>query len=1119
MKKRFAIIISTAVVCAVALATFYNRPAEGVGGEDASLNPSARITWELLRLRDPNTGKIPPNVRAQELAFAAGLSVQNDAHGAKSPSVLGTDWAFRGPWNVGGRTRALALDVNNENTILAGGVSSGMWRSTDGGVTWARTTGSDQLQSVSCVAQDKRQGKTNIWYYGTGEIWGNSADLNGDGLFKSTDSGKTWTPIASTVMGTPNTWDNKFEYVWRIATDPSNTEQDEVYAVPALGGVFRSMDGGTTWNAVLGTFGNSSSLFTDIAVTSTGVVYAALSEFTVGTNSAAVRGIYRSTDGENWVNITPAGWAEKYKRIVIGIAPSDENQVYFLAETPDVGFKGEFVLTTETRTEWHSLWKYTYISGDGTGGGATWEDRSKNLPALGGRTGDFVSQGSYDLVIAVKPNDPNAVFIGGTNIYRSTDGFTSTTATAWIGGYAPSTATQKFPAYENHHSDQHAFAFLPSSPQVLLSGNDGGIQRTENNLAANVQWTPLNNGYITSQFYTVAVDKSNDNSTMIMGGLQDNGTWFTMSANHKVHWKKPWGADGAYCAIAKDRSSYYASAQLGKIYRFLIDENGDTLRSTRVDPKGATGYLFINPFTLDPHNTDRMYMAGGSVLWRNNDLTAIPMGQTEDPVEVNWDSLSATRVADTISAVSVSTIPANRVYYGTIRGDVFRMDNAHTGNPTPTKVTGNTFPKNAYVNCIAIDPRNADRAVVVFTNYNVQSLFYTEDGGANWTPIGGNLEQSSSGAGTGPSCRWAAIVPVQDNTVILVGTSIGLFSTSYLDGTWTVWQHEGAGSIGNAIVNMIDARTSDGLTAIATHGAGMYSGLVTTTASVVPERPVLTAPTDGSKSIGETALLEWETVASAAYYVVEVSTSPTFTTLHLQQGGLAVTELNVAGLEPGLVRYYWRVRAVNSGGTSEYSPVWSFITIIAAPELVAPSSGETDVSRVPTLTWDAVNGAVSYYVQIATNITFGSIVEEQSGLTSLSFTTSELEANRRYYWRVRAVDASGKEGPFSVRRSFTTGTSTDVREENNKAGIVLLPNHPNPVATQTTMRFTLPRQLHVALVVYNELGKKVLTVVNSELHAGDHALPLDVSTLANGRYFYTLTAGGVTQTKEMVVRK
>lgn len=1115
MKTRIAVALAALVLCLAAI--FYNPLTPTPGGADAAINPSARKTWELLRLRDPSTGRIPANVRAQELAFMAAFP-KRDA-GEKSPGVLATDWAFRGPWNVGGRTRALALDADNANTILAGGVSSGMWRSTDGGTTWKRTTGSEQLQSVSCIAQDTRPGKTHIWYYGTGEIWGNSADLNGDGLFKSTDSGKTWTPLASTTTGTPNTWDNQFEYVWRIATDPSNTEQDEVYAVPALGGVFRSMDGGTTWNAVLGTFGNSSSLFTDIAVTSTGVVYATLSQRTSGSGNATTRGIYRSADGETWTNITPAGWPERYNRIVIGIAPSDENQVYFLAETPDTGFRGEFVLTTETRVEWHSLWKYTYKSGDGTGSGGEWENRSNNLPALGGRTGDFVSQGSYDLLIAVRPDNPNAVFIGGTNLYRSTDGFTSTTATAWIGGYAPSTATQKFPAYENHHSDQHALVFLPSNPQVMLSGNDGGIQRADDNLAEKVEWTPLNNGYITSQFYTAAVDKSADESDVIMGGLQDNGTWLTTTANYRADWKKTWGADGAYCAIANNRSSYYASAQLGKIYRFLVDNNGDTIRSTRVDPKGATGYLFINPFALDPNNTNRMYVAAGSILWRNNDLTAIPMGQTEDPVEQNWDSLATTRVVDTISAVSVSTAPANRVYYGTIRGDVFRMDNAHTGNPTPTKITGNGFPKNAYASCIAIDPRDADKAVVVFSNYNVQSLFYTSDGGTTWTAIGGNLETSQSGAGTGPSCRWAAIVPVQDNMVLLVGTSVGLFSTSYLDGSWTVWQHEGANSIGNAIVNMIDFRTSDGFTAIATHGAGMYSALITTTATVLPERPMLSAPADGSAGMAESLLLEWKPAVNAVYYVLEVSTSPAFTTLHLQQGGIATTQFSVAGLQAGLVRYYWRVRAVNSGGTSEYSPTWSFTTVIAAPELTAPASGETGVSRTPTLQWEAVEGAASYHVQIAPNLVFGSIVEEKSGIASLSFTASELEAERRYYWRVRAIDAKGNEGPFSVRRSFTTGTSTDVPEAGQATGVQLLAAYPNPASVQTTVRFALAKPQRVAIALYNAAGEKVLTIANRTFQAGDHTLPVDVQHLANGAYFYRLTTNGTTQSKELVVRK
>ena len=110
----------------------------------------------------------------------------------------------RGPYNIGGRTKALAIYIENENTILAGGVSSGMWKSIDGGVLWVKTTAPDQLHSVSCVAQNKYPGKDNIWYYGTGSGTSGSggsaaipagSSYKGDGIFKSID-GETWQNIS-----------------------------------------------------------------------------------------------------------------------------------------------------------------------------------------------------------------------------------------------------------------------------------------------------------------------------------------------------------------------------------------------------------------------------------------------------------------------------------------------------------------------------------------------------------------------------------------------------------------------------------------------------------------------------------------------------------------------------------------------------------------------------------------------------------------------------------------------------------------------------------------------------------------------------------------------------------
>ena len=132
-------------------------------------NPSERVVWERIRLADPITGEIPKNIRKKEMIFAKTLP--------KSTAMSKANWVHRGPYNVGGRTRALAMDVLDENTLFAGGASGGMFRSTDLGLSWAMTTDPNQLHNVTCVSQDRRQGKENIWYFGSGELTGSSAIL------------------------------------------------------------------------------------------------------------------------------------------------------------------------------------------------------------------------------------------------------------------------------------------------------------------------------------------------------------------------------------------------------------------------------------------------------------------------------------------------------------------------------------------------------------------------------------------------------------------------------------------------------------------------------------------------------------------------------------------------------------------------------------------------------------------------------------------------------------------------------------------------------------------------------------------------------------------------------
>ncbi|MEP7220429.1 MAG: flagellar basal body rod modification protein, partial [Bacteroidota bacterium] len=419
------------------------------------------------------------------------------------------------------------------------------------------------------------------------------------------------------------------------------------------------------------------------------------------------------------------------------------------------------------------------------------------------------------------------VYIGGTNLYRSNDGF-ATPSGVWIGGYRDvsidSTVRLEL-EYPHHHPDQHTLVFSPSNPSVIYTGSDGGIHRSDDGGAANVSWTPLNNGYFTSQFYSVAIDHATPGDNTVVGGLQDNGTWMSALAAEGTHWDSVGSGDGSFCAIADGRTSMYVAKQQGKAYRVLLNGNGKLSQYARIDPLGGKKYLFISPYILDPANTNAMYLTAGSELWYNNDVTAIPLS-SQQAATINWNRMQGATVSDTvsISALGVSReSPAHRLYYGTSNGMIYRIDNATTPDAAVVDITPTVFSRKGYINCVAVDPADGNRAVVVFSNYGLQSLYVTTDAGATWTPIGGNLEGGTAIPGSGPSCRWFAFLHRPNGTIYLVGTSTGLYSTTGLYGSKTVWLQEGASTIGNMVVDMIDVRQSDGYIVAGTHGGGVYS--------------------------------------------------------------------------------------------------------------------------------------------------------------------------------------------------------------------------------------------------------------------------------------------------------
>ncbi|OJJ21265.1 hypothetical protein BKI52_11920 [marine bacterium AO1-C] len=864
-----------------------------------------KLEYNKKMFANPTTGLTVP--RDQEVAFSLYLDqIAKRSRSASQNLIPVENWKQRGPFNVGGRTRALAIDRNDENTIFAGGVSGGMWRSTDGGATWNKVTGVSEIQSVMDIYQDPTN--TNVWYYVTGEIVGNSASafgasFTGNGVYKSTDNGLTWIVLPSTTTADVTTFNNEFQYNFRVRVHPTN---GDVY-VAGFGGIKRSTDGGATWTTVLPGAGAA---YTDIELSATGVFYA-----TIQSGATPNAGIFRSTDGTTWTNITPAGLAPNFVRVVLDIAQTDENIVYFFAATAGAGVSD------------HSLFRYDYTAGEGNGdgtlgNGGAWTDLTANLPVFGGSVGNL-GQANYNQYIKIKPDDANVIFLGSLNIYRSTNGFADASTNAWIGGYSP---LNNVSLYTNHHPDNHAMVFYPSNPNRVITGHDGGLSLTEDILANDttgvepVAWSSLNNGYNTTQPYAIAIDEVTANDNRIIAGFQDNATWITTSKNSDAIWQSIESGDGSYNAIEPGTGIRYVSSQRG---RTLRQEEGDSTNAfIFVTPLDAQFFLFINPYVLDRTNYKRMYFLADGGVYRNPDLeNKTSFGNFADGRPIfaytNWERLDSTFLGVNFFTSALDVATDGTLYYGKAGGgEIYKVPGAATGQPGTVDIfTGKGLPNGA-VSSITADPVDSSTVYATFSNYGIPSIFYTTNGGDSWTDISGNLEQNPDGSGNGPSVRWMTVHrPDAGAPIYFVGTSIGLFSTTRLDGANTVWTREGGDVIGNVVTVMVRSRASDGLVAVATHGNGVFSA------------NLVNVPCENAQNLDVTnitlnsATLNWDAVYTAQSY--DVRYKLTADSVWTTQNGVTGTSLDLSGLTSGC-QYEFQVRANCLYGASEFGDSKTF---------------------------------------------------------------------------------------------------------------------------------------------------------------------------------------------------
>ncbi|RMG84371.1 MAG: hypothetical protein D6714_08030, partial [Bacteroidetes bacterium] len=751
-----------------------------------------RALWEFNLLKDPATGKIPKGIREKvhDLALRTpewGME-RNNANISITP---------RGPNNLGGRTRAIAFDKRNTSIILAGGVSSGVFRSTNGGASWTKVSSNSEIHNVTAIVQDPRAGQEDTWYYGTGESSGNSAGVGGfyygHGVWKSTDNGLTWV-VQPQTQGSFPSFDNRFDFVHRLVVDPTN---GYVYAATS-DVIMQSMDGGANWMEVLGTWNSSG--YTDIVVTSTGRLYAAFH------GSDGNEGVWTSTTGASgsWTKIAGSGgtpshanWnaAGAYGRIVLAIAPSNEDILYALYYN---NTSSDCAGTPAPEAELF-MWDNST---------STWTDKSANLPDEAGclnGNDPFACQGGYDLCIAVKPDNANYVYIGGTNAYRSTDAFTSTANTTRIGGYASPSSYAK---YTNHHPDIHILTFAPGDNTNIYSGTDGGISKADAT-AGTVSWTSLNNDYVTYQYYYVDIMPASG-SNVVVGGLQDNGT--TLAASGTTH-SELFGGDG----VSVGAISYTSSSSYNVVLGF---QKGGCYRVTgtnfyNIQPSGTSSSIFVTLFHLDQDNTNILYYADGSDLYRTRIASTLTSNTITGDAAMGWEKM--TGVATATGGVNIRSLATcrndahggsaysasdtgRRLYIGTNDGKVYRLDDPAFGAAAnvPVDITPSTASTTSgtVVHSIATHPTNQNEILVAYSNYNVNSVYHTTDANAA-TPTWANVE--GSGAVASGSAQSVAIATGNAQTLYFVGTSMGLYCTNTLNGSSTSWSIVGTNSIGLAV--------------------------------------------------------------------------------------------------------------------------------------------------------------------------------------------------------------------------------------------------------------------------------------------------------------------------------
>jgi photosystem II stability/assembly factor-like uncharacterized protein len=638
--------------------------------------------------------------KSAELLAGAQKTSSTDTE-TEDPQFKGMKYRLVGPFR-GGRSLTASGVAGDPNTYYFGSTGGGVWRSTDGAMTWAPVFDKEAVSAIGSLAVAPSD--PNVLYVGTGEACIRGNISHGDGIYKTVDGGKTWKNVGlrdSRAIG-------------KVIVDPKNV--DVVY-VAALGhpfgpnterGIFRTIDGGKNWEKVLYKDENTGGIDVAFDPHNSHILYASLWEARRSpwglSSGGPGSGLYRSNDsGSTWKLLEEHGLPKgPYGKIGIAVA-ANSDRVYALIEAPDGGL---------------------YRSDDG---GETWQLLNNDRA--------FWQRAWYYMHIIADPQSADVVYIANVDFYKSSDG-----------GHT-------FNKVKVPHGDNHAMWIDPKDANRMIVSNDGGVTVS---LDGGKTWTRQDN-QPTAQFYHVITDTRTP--YYLYGSQQDLGTVAIASRSDdgsidRSDWYTVGGGEAGYIApYPPDPNIVYAGEYEGVITRF--DKRNQQTKNVSVQPEISDGggaaklehrFQWTAPILISPHDPNTLYHAGerlfkttdGGMHWEaiSPDLTRNDKNkQQASGGPIDKDD-SGTEYYDTIFAVAESSLVKGLIWVGADDGLVHIT---RDGGQNWTDITPKDLPDWSRISLIEASPHDAATAYMAVDRHQSDDMhpyiYKTNDYGKTWVKI------------------------------------------------------------------------------------------------------------------------------------------------------------------------------------------------------------------------------------------------------------------------------------------------------------------------------------------------------------------------------------------------